>query len=68
MALLPDELTVTSTDLQPDMEGGDDIYDPLPEGSGDMDDRVHVDADGNLCDGKLVIGNSCSVWPQMFAQ
>ena len=54
-----DELTVTVTDLQPDIEpeSADEADDSPPEGSGVADDHVVVDADGSLCDGKSDAGN-----------
>jgi protein involved in polysaccharide export with SLBB domain len=54
-----DELTVMVTNLQPDieLESADEADDPPPEGSGDADDHVVVDADGSLCDGKSDAGN-----------
>ena len=53
-----DELTVTVADLQPgeDTEPGNEVDDPL-EGSGDADDHMLLDAEGNLCDGKPDTGN-----------
>ena len=57
--LAQDELVVMVTDLQPAAEGelGDETEDPPPEGSGDTDDHVLIDSDGDLCDGKSETGN-----------
>ena len=49
-----DELTISVADLQPNTDEADD---PPPEGSGDADDHVVVDADSSLCDGKSDAGN-----------
>ena len=53
-----DELMVTVADLQPgkSTEPGNEVDDPL-EGSGDEDDHILLDAEGNLCDGKTDTGN-----------
>ena len=47
------------TDLQPAAEGelGDETKDPPPAGSGDTDDHVLIDSDGDLCNGKPETGN-----------
>jgi hypothetical protein len=57
--LAQDELAVMVTDLQPAAEGelGDETEDPPLEGSGDTDDYVLINLDGDLCDGKPETGN-----------
>jgi len=54
-----DELTVTAADLRPNTEEGcDNKEEEMPlEGSGDVDDQVLVDSDGNICEGKSEMGN-----------
>lgn len=52
-----DERTLTAADLHPTIEdqGGEDSI--APEGSGDADDQVIINAQGDICDDKPETGN-----------
>jgi hypothetical protein len=53
-----DELAVTAADLQPQIEENHDIDSNTGlEGSGDTDDHVLVNSNGELCNGKAETGN-----------
>jgi hypothetical protein len=56
--IVQDETMAMVANLQPDAEvESDAIDDPPLEGSGDTDDAVLLDANGELCDGKPDMGN-----------
>src|SRR6267154_3487036 len=56
--IVQNETMAMVTDLQPDAEvESDAIDDPPLEGSGDTDDAVLLDANGELCDGKPDMDN-----------